>query len=84
MQKRVKLFLKGGGLIEHELEVSDEKDYTDQISCSIDALRNPQGVLVFTSPAIGIYCVESIAGILFLDPPPPDKRPQMGFRPPVG
>ncbi len=83
MFKRVRVHLTGGTSIEHELEVPHDDAYSEQVNSLVDHLRhNREGVLVFTSPTLGIYPYQGILGIEFMDPLPPDKRPPVGFRPP--
>ena len=85
IKKKVRIHLGGGVLVDHELEVADEAEYAQTVNDLVDSLKNyREGVLVFTSPTLGVYRYDGHIGVKFIEPPPPDKRPQMGFQRPSG
>ena len=80
MIKKVTIFLDAGIMNEHEIEVEDNSDYMKEVNKICDLLKkNTQGVLTFNKPTMGIYKIQNIIGVEFLDPPVDEKSP-LGFR----
>lgn len=82
LEKRVIVYLDTGATREHVLVTEDDDDYVKKINDFINALSgNPRGILGFTTP-LCIYKVQNLIAIEFLDPPPPNEKLSIGYRPP--
>jgi hypothetical protein len=81
LTKRVRVHLDTGTAREHEIESEDDAGYVKWVNTCADALTGePKGILIFTTPFC-IYKVQNIAAIEFLDPPPPNEKLPIGYRP---
>ena len=80
MLKKVVIFLDAGIVKHHEVEVEDNADYMKEVNKICDLLKeNKQGIVVYNKPSMGIYKMQNIIGVEFLDPPLDEKSP-LGFK----
>lgn len=80
MIKKVVIFLDAGFVKQHDMEVEDNSAYMKEVNKIVDLLtKSKQGVIVYNKPSMGIYKMQNIIGVEFLDPPTDEQSP-IGFR----
>jgi len=81
LQMRIRLHLSNGECSDHVLVSENELQYSAWLVGIGSMMKsNKTGMIVMDNP-YGFYRIENIIGIDFLDPPPPDKREPLGFKP---